>query len=160
MDGLERPTPRPGETTTPAIPSCCSTATFPPDVVRSWMRDRRVLAGAGLVVGGSGVALGWDWAANRLGGTLSSDVRLRSLHDRARASAEFRQPWNGSRRADQPDRPEFIVMTGSLRIVLACAIALLAIGMGGLAALMLIPSPPQTRGAGRIPQILRPAHCR
>ena len=35
-------------------------------------------------------------------------------------------------------------MTGSLRIVLACAIALLAIGMGGLAALMLIPSPPQT----------------
>ena len=61
MDGLERPTPRPGETTTPAIPSCCSTATFPPDVVRSWMRDRRVLAGAGLVVGGSGVVLGWDW---------------------------------------------------------------------------------------------------
>ena len=35
-------------------------------------------------------------------------------------------------------------MTGSLRIVLACAIALLVIGMGGLAALMLIPSPPQT----------------
>ena len=83
-------------------------------------------------------------AANRLGGTLSSDVRLRSLHDRARASGEFRQPWNGSRRADQPDRPEFIVMTRSLRIVLACAIALLVIGMGGLAALMLIPSPPQT----------------
>jgi hypothetical protein len=40
---------------------CCSTATFAPDVVRSWMRDRRVLAGAGLVVGGSGVVLGWDW---------------------------------------------------------------------------------------------------
>ena len=35
-------------------------------------------------------------------------------------------------------------MTRSLRIVLACAIALLVIGMGGLAALMLIPSPPQT----------------
>ena len=33
----------------------------PPDVVRSWMRDRRVLAGAGLIIGGSGVALGWDW---------------------------------------------------------------------------------------------------
>jgi hypothetical protein len=25
------------------------------------MRNRRVLAGAGLVIGGSGVALGWDW---------------------------------------------------------------------------------------------------
>jgi len=68
MDGLERPTaapaiatPRPGDAASPAMPSCCATATFPPDVVRSWMRDRRVLAGAGLVVGGSGVALGWDW---------------------------------------------------------------------------------------------------
>jgi hypothetical protein len=25
------------------------------------MRDRRVLAGAGLAVAGSGLALGWDW---------------------------------------------------------------------------------------------------
>ena len=36
-------------------------------------------------------------------------------------------------------------MTRSLRIVLACAIALLVIGMGGLAALMLIPSPQTTK---------------
>jgi hypothetical protein len=54
-------TPRPGNANSPATPSCRSTATFPPDVVRSWMRDRRILAGAGLVIGGSGVALGWDW---------------------------------------------------------------------------------------------------
>jgi hypothetical protein len=31
--------------------------------VRFWVRDRRVLAVAGLVVGGSGLALGWDWLA-------------------------------------------------------------------------------------------------
>lgn len=68
MDALERTTPppetaipRPGETTSTGFASCCSTATFPPDVVRSWIRDRRFLAGAGLVVGGSGLALGWDW---------------------------------------------------------------------------------------------------
>ena len=61
MDGLETPTRRPGDATSAAMPSCCSTATFPPDVVRPWMRDRRVLAGVGLVVGGSGIALGWDW---------------------------------------------------------------------------------------------------
>ena len=35
-------------------------------------------------------------------------------------------------------------MTRGLRIVLACAIALLVIGTGGLAALLLVPSPPQT----------------
>jgi protein SCO1/2 len=35
-------------------------------------------------------------------------------------------------------------MTRTLRILLACAIALLVIGTGGLAALMLIPSAPQT----------------
>jgi cytochrome oxidase Cu insertion factor (SCO1/SenC/PrrC family) len=35
-------------------------------------------------------------------------------------------------------------MTRPLRIVLACAIALLVIGTGGFAALMLIPSAPQT----------------
>jgi hypothetical protein len=51
----------PGNSTTLAIASCCSTSTFPPDVVRSWLRDRRVLAGAGLVIGGSGLALGWGW---------------------------------------------------------------------------------------------------
>ncbi len=45
----------------PTVASCCASASFPPDTVRSWIRDRRVLAGAGLVIGGSGVALGWDW---------------------------------------------------------------------------------------------------
>jgi protein SCO1 len=35
-------------------------------------------------------------------------------------------------------------MTRGLRILLACAVALLVIGTGGLAALMLIPSAPQT----------------
>lgn len=54
-------TTRPAETTSPAMASCCSTATFPPNVVRSWVRDRRVLAGAGLAVAGSGFALGWNW---------------------------------------------------------------------------------------------------
>lgn len=67
MESLEKTTsipatalPGPGGTTSTS-PSCCSTATFPPDAARSWMRDRRVLAGAGLVIGGSGLALGWDW---------------------------------------------------------------------------------------------------
>jgi hypothetical protein len=45
----------------PAVASCCSTATFPPDVVRSWLGNRRVLAVAGLALGGTGLALGWDW---------------------------------------------------------------------------------------------------
>jgi hypothetical protein len=55
------PTPRPVEANGTALPPCCATATFPPDVVRSWLRDRRVLAVAGLVIGGSGLALGWGW---------------------------------------------------------------------------------------------------
>lgn len=29
--------------------------------MRSWMRDWRVLAGIGLVVSGSGLAVGWHW---------------------------------------------------------------------------------------------------
>ena len=61
MDALERLTPRPGDTNIPPMRSCCSTATFPPDVVHSWMRDWRIVAAAGLAVAGSGVALGWDW---------------------------------------------------------------------------------------------------
>jgi hypothetical protein len=68
MDSLERtpPSPVPSTCATVSAPehvisSCCPTATFPPDIVRSWLRDRRVLAGAGLAVTGSGVALGWDW---------------------------------------------------------------------------------------------------
>ena len=31
--------------------------------MRSWMRDRRVLAVAGLGIIGGGLALGWDWLA-------------------------------------------------------------------------------------------------
>jgi len=61
MDRLEGLTPRPGDANIPSMRSCCSTATFPPDVVRSWMRDRRIVAAAGLAVAGSGVTLGWDW---------------------------------------------------------------------------------------------------
>lgn len=45
----------------PAIGSCCSTASFPPDTVRSWLGSRRVLAIAGLALGGGGIAFGWDW---------------------------------------------------------------------------------------------------
>ena len=61
MDSLERLTPRPGDANIPSMRSCCSTATSPPDVVRSWMRDRRIVAAAGLAVAGSGLILGWDW---------------------------------------------------------------------------------------------------
>lgn len=55
------PPPRSADAISRAMPSCCPTATFPRDTMRSWLRNRRVLAGAGLVVGGSGLALGWDW---------------------------------------------------------------------------------------------------
>lgn len=68
MDGLERTsaatvrTPTPGDASTPVLPaSCCSTTTLPADVLRPWVRDRRVLAGVGLVFAGSGLVLGWDW---------------------------------------------------------------------------------------------------
>jgi len=61
MDSLETPMPVPTNATSPAIASCCSTPTFPPSVSRSWVRDWRVLAGAGPVAGGSGLALGWPW---------------------------------------------------------------------------------------------------
>ena len=61
MDALERLTPGPVDAKIPPMLSCCSTATFPPEVVRSWMRDRRIVAAAGLAVAGSGLMLGWDW---------------------------------------------------------------------------------------------------
>lgn len=68
MDSVEiaKPAPAPstappGAAPAPTVASCCSTATFPPAVVRSWMQDRRVLAGTGLAVAGAGLALGWDW---------------------------------------------------------------------------------------------------
>jgi hypothetical protein len=70
MDTLEitKPTPalsmpEPESAASPAVASCCSTAAFPPDVVRSWLGNRRVLAVAGLALGGAGLALGWDWLA-------------------------------------------------------------------------------------------------
>ena len=65
MDGIEVTKPAPAPSTpmprdAPMV-SCCATSSFPPDVVRSWLRDRRVLAGAGVAVAGSGLALGWNW---------------------------------------------------------------------------------------------------
>ncbi len=45
----------------PTVASCCSTAFFPGDVVRSWIGNRYVLAVGGLVLGGTGLGLGWDW---------------------------------------------------------------------------------------------------
>ena len=67
MDGLQLTgpsnltNPKSGDAPGPAMPSCCPTATFSPNAVPLWLRDRRVLAGAGLVVAGSGLALGWGW---------------------------------------------------------------------------------------------------
>jgi hypothetical protein len=67
MDGLQLTSPsnstnpRSGDAPGPAMPSCCPTATFSPNAVPSWLRDRRVLAGAGLAIAGSGLALGWGW---------------------------------------------------------------------------------------------------
>jgi len=59
MDSVEIPVPVPANTPKPATGSCCSTPTFPPNVMRSWMRDWRVWVGIGLVSGGSGLAFGW-----------------------------------------------------------------------------------------------------
>ena len=68
MDSLEirKPDPVPsalaaGLTPSPSIASCCSTASFPLDVVRSWIGNRRVLAVIGLALGGTGLGVGWDW---------------------------------------------------------------------------------------------------
>jgi len=54
-------TPEPESAARPAVASCCSTATFPANTVRSWLGNRRVLAVAGLALGSTGLALGWDW---------------------------------------------------------------------------------------------------
>lgn len=57
MDSLERTTvTSPMTPTTPAA-SCCSMR----DVIRSWMRDRRVLIVVGLAVVAGGLALDWGW---------------------------------------------------------------------------------------------------
>jgi hypothetical protein len=68
MDSLEitKPAPLPSAPVpeaapTPIMASCCSTASFPPDVVRSWIGNRYVLAIGGLAIGGTGLALGWNW---------------------------------------------------------------------------------------------------
>ena len=68
MDSLETTEPAPAPSTSSpggapsrAIASCFSTAFFPGDVMRSWIGNRRVLAVAGLGLGGAGLALGWDW---------------------------------------------------------------------------------------------------
>jgi hypothetical protein len=68
MDSLEirKPDPVPSTlaarlTPSPSIASCCSTASFPLDVVRSWIGNRRLLAVIGLALGGTGLGVGWDW---------------------------------------------------------------------------------------------------
>src|SRR5690242_13617998 len=68
MDSLEITKPAPLPSTpvpeappTPIMASCCSTASFPPDVVRSWVANRYVLAVGGLALAGTGLGLGWDW---------------------------------------------------------------------------------------------------
>ena len=77
MDGIEVTKPAPAPSTpmprdAPMV-SCCATSSFPPDVVRFWLRDRRVLAGAGVAVAGSGLATlarltGFDPAISALTG--------------------------------------------------------------------------------------------
>ena len=54
-------TPAPEAAPSPTVASCCSTAFFPGDVVRSWIGNRYVLAVGGLALGGTGLGLGWDW---------------------------------------------------------------------------------------------------
>ena len=68
MDSLEirKPDPVPstlaaGLTPSPSIASCCSTASFPLEVVRSWIGNRRLLVVIGLALGGTGLGVGWDW---------------------------------------------------------------------------------------------------
>jgi hypothetical protein len=68
MDSIERTPPSPMLSTPtraaapdPPMPPCRPVASFLTEMVRSWIRDRRVLAGAGLAIAGSGLALGWDW---------------------------------------------------------------------------------------------------
>jgi hypothetical protein len=68
MDSLEirKPDPVPsalaaGLTPSPSKASCCSTASFSLDVVRSWIGNRRLLAVIGLALGGTGLGVGWDW---------------------------------------------------------------------------------------------------
>ena len=68
MDSLEirKPDPVPSTLAAGLIPSpgrasCCSTVSFPLDVVRSWIGNRRLLAVIGLALGGTGLGVGWDW---------------------------------------------------------------------------------------------------
>jgi hypothetical protein len=156
MDSLERTPPSPMLSTPttaaapdPAMPSCCPTASFPAEMVRSWIRDRRVLAGAGLAVAGSGLAFGWDWliavgiaplivsAAPCL---LMCALGLCMMGRGHQASPGKPETAAG---AGQSDRAGRIVMTRGIRVFLACAIALLVIGAGGLAALLLVPMAPK-----------------
>ncbi len=47
----------------PMSGACCASASAMPPrgVLQFWISDRRVLAVAGLVLAGSGLALGWSW---------------------------------------------------------------------------------------------------
>ena len=45
----------------PAVPSCCAAAPAQHGGLPSWVNKRRVLAVAGIALGGAGLVLGWDW---------------------------------------------------------------------------------------------------
>ena len=63
MDGLEVTKAPPGEAlgTTTACCAAGSPVQGSAGTLLSWMRDRRVLAVAGLAVTGTGLGFGWDW---------------------------------------------------------------------------------------------------
>ena len=63
MDGLEVTESRPGKAPSTTMACCAagSPAQGSASTLLSWMRDRRVLAVAGLAVTGTGLGLGWDW---------------------------------------------------------------------------------------------------
>jgi hypothetical protein len=86
MDSSEirKPDPVPsalaaGVTPSPSKASCCSTASFRLDVVRSWIGNRRLLAVIGLALGGTGLGLAHRCryrAAHCVGGTVSTMCAL------------------------------------------------------------------------------------
>src|SRR5262245_7036985 len=63
MDGLELTKAPPGEAPSTTM-ACCPAGSPAQDsagTLLSWMRDRRVLAVAGLALTGTGLGLRWDW---------------------------------------------------------------------------------------------------
>lgn len=62
MDGLEVTKAPPGEAPSKKMGCCAAGSTQPSEgTLRPWIRDRRVLAVAGLAAIGTGLGLGWDW---------------------------------------------------------------------------------------------------